>query len=389
MQMLSCFFIFEMKITGQQKRHLLVNILSAVPASAFLVYFVWFLVQKEFRYDFLIQPFNSDVTGGFLKLQSSDFVWVAALKGVGNTLMLVGLSISIASVLGLFLGIMRLSTNLLLRGIARVYVEILRNVPLLVLMFLFAFVVFAKLPGIQEAAGIKGLILVSNRGVALPEFVFAPFAWVWLLVLLLIVFGVVMFWRWLNEIQDETGKRNFGFFWSVLLLIILGFLSHRLMGKPVQVLSPVLDVTSLFPSYSQGFVLNLGYLSALLSLSLYFGAFIAEIVRGSIQAIPREQSEAAESLGLTSAQRLQLVILPQALRIMIPSLNNEYQNTNKDSSLAHFITYAEVVFVALQVANNRGNLIELFLGVFLIYVVLNLIISSVMNLINRLVQVVG
>ena len=146
MQMLSCFFIFEMKITGQQKRHLLVNILSAVPASAFLVYFVWFLVQKEFRYDFLIQPFNSDVTGGFLKLQSSDFVWVAALKGVGNTLMLVGLSISIASVLGLFLGIMRLSTNLLLRGIARVYVEILRNVPLLVLMFLFAFVVFAKLP---------------------------------------------------------------------------------------------------------------------------------------------------------------------------------------------------------------------------------------------------
>lgn len=378
-----------MKISAQKRKHIIVNFLSAVPVAALLIYFVWFLVQREFRYDFLHQPFNSDVTGGFLQLKSSDYVWVAAIKGVGNTLMLVGLSILNASALGLFFGIMRLSNNLLLRGVARIYVEVLRNVPLLVLMFLFAFVIFAKLPGIQDKAGIPGIILLSNRGVALPEFLFAPLAWVWGLIMVLLIIGVTFFGRWLNYIQDATGRRTFGFIWALLLLIVGGLVSHNLMGEPMQILSPVLDSSGMFPSYSQGFILNLGYLSALLSLSLYFGAFIAEIVRGSIQAIPREQSEASESLGLTSAQRLRLVILPQALRIMIPSLNNEYQNTNKDSSLAHFITYSEIVFVALQVANNRGNLIELFLGVFLIYVVLNLTISLSMNLINRLVQVVA
>ena len=155
---------------------------------------------------------------------------------------------------------------------------------------------------------------------------------------------------------------------------------------PVGISLPTIDTTG-FAKYDGGFVLGKGYAAGLIALTLYFSAFIAEIVRGAILAIPYGQTEASQAIGLSAYQRLTLVILPQALRIMIPSINNEYQNLNKDSALTHFITYAEVVFVATQVANNRGNVVLLFLGVFMVYVILNLIISTIMNLLNRSVQV--
>jgi general L-amino acid transport system permease protein len=373
---------------NEKDRHRLVNLLAALPVTAFLLYFIVFLIRKEFQYDFLTLPFAADIGGGFLKLKSSDFVWVAALKGVGNTLMLVVFAIVLATVLGLLFGIWRLSANPLLRGLARLYVEVLRNIPLLVLMFLFAFVVFAGLPGLRDGAGIPGLALLSNRGVALPEIHSSSGWWIWVLFVVLAAAPGVLLGRRLRAVEDATGRRTYGMTAALLSWLIVAVVSYFVAGQPLRLLPPLVEESGLFPSYGQGFVLGLGYISGLLSLSLYFGAFIAEIVRGSIQAIPRQQREAAESLGLTAGQRLRLVILPQALRIMVPSLNNEFQNANKDSSLAHLITYSEVVFVALQIANNRGNLVELFLGVFVIYVLINLTLSFLMNALNRMVQVV-
>ena len=171
-----------------------------------------------------------------------------------------------------------------------------------------------------------------------------------------------------------------------LLAIAVG--SYVALLFPVRVTLPdVVQSESGFYAYASGNHLGLGYLSALVSLTLYFSAFIAEIVRGSIQAVPRGQIEASASLGLTAYQRFSLIVLPQALRIMIPSLNNEYQNANKDSTLAHAIAYGEIVLISNRIVNNTGHLLQSYLFIFFIFVITNLIISLIMNTINRNVQI--
>ena len=368
----------------------LVNAAVGVAAIAFVGYVVFYLTRQDFRYDFISLPFATDISGGLFKISSSDFVWAATLKGVGNTVALVALGIVLSSLVGLTVGVARLSHNPLLSGLARLYVEVLRNVPLLVLMFTSAFVVFAGLPAIAARAGIPGVLYVSNRGIAVPQVVIAHERWwIWMLVVAAAAVGAVLLGRTLRRREGETGRRTYGRIAALAVWALVMIVAYYALRRPIRVVGPEIDESSMFPSYSRGAILSLGYVSALLSITVYFGAFIAEIVRGSIQAIPKQQTEAAASLGLSGAQRFLLVILPQALQIMIPALNNEYQNANKDSSLAHLITYSEVVFVAIQVANNRGHFIELFIGVFLVFVLLNVLISSTMNVLNKMVRVVS
>ena len=370
-------------------QHRVVNAVVSVAAIAFFGYLIAYLIRQDFRYDFISLPFATDISGGLFKIASSDFVWVAALKGVGNTIALVGIGIVISSIIGLLVGVARLSRNPLLAGLARLYVEVLRNVPLLVLMFMFAFVIFASLPSIATQAGIPGLIYFSNRGIAVPQLTAAGgLWWVWVLLAVAALVGSTRLGRALRQRESATGRKTYSRLIAFSAWLLFALVSFLALGRPIRVAGPMIDQTSLFPSYSQGAILSLGYVSALFAISLYFGGFIAEIVRGSIQAIPKQQTEAAEALGLSAPQRFVLVILPQALQIMIPALNNEYQNANKDSSLAHLITYSEVVFVAIQVANNRGHFVELFIGVFVVFVLLNLLISSTMNLLNKAVRVV-
>ena len=374
----------------QKLSYRVINVAVGIAVISFAGYVIAYLLRQDFSYDFLRLPFATDIGSGFFKIASSDVVWIAALKGVGNTVILVALGIVIASVIGLFVGIARLSKNPLLSGMGRIYVEIVRNVPLLVLMFLFAFVVFAGLPGIGEQAGIPGILYFSNRGIAVPELVVNNGLWIlWVIVLIAAAVGAVFLRRFLYRREMATGTRTYGRVVAGLAWLLVAVLSHILLGGPLVLVGPIVDQSGLFPFYSRGSVTSLGYISALLAISVYFGAFIAEIVRGSVQAIPKQQSEAAASLGLSSAQSLVLVILPQALRIMSPALNNEYQNANKDSSLSHLITYSEIVFIAIQIANNRGHFIELFLGVFMVFVLLNVLISLAMNLLNKMVQVVS
>ena len=368
----------------------LVNAAVGAAAVAFVGYVVFYLTRQDFRYDFVSLPFATDISGGLFKIESSDFVWVAALKGVGNTVVLVAIGIVLSSLVGLTVGVARLSQNPLLSGLARLYVEVLRNVPLLVLMFTFAFVVFAGLPNIAAQVGVPGVLYVSNRGIAVPQVVTAHGSWwIWATIVAAGALGAVLLGRALRRREAETGRRTYSRIVAFAAWTLLAIVAYYALRRPIRVVGPQIDESSMFPSYSRGAILSLGYVSALLSITVYFGAFIAEIVRGSIQAIPKQQTEAAAALGLSSTQRFLLVILPQALQIMIPALNNEYQNANKDSSLAHLITYSEVVFIASQVANNRGHFIELFIGVFLVFVVLNVLISSAMNVLNKMVRVVS
>ena len=188
--------------------------------------------------------------------------------------------------------------------------------------------------------------------------------------------------------RDQTGERLHPNVWGIAAFVLIGAVAYAALLFPVRLTLP--DVTqsaSGFFFYTGGNLLGSGYLSALVSLTLYFSAFMAEIVRGSIQAIPRGQTEASASLGLSAYQRFSMIILPQALRIMIPSLNNEYQNANKDSTLAHAIAYGEIVLISNRIINNTGNLLQTYLFIFFVFVITNLIISLLMNTINRNVQI--
>ena len=176
--------------------------------------------------------------------------------------------------------------------------------------------------------------------------------------------------------------------WAIAIFVLIGAGSYAALLAPVRPSLPeVTQSASGFYAYTGGNLLGLGYLSALVSLTLYFSAFIAEIVRGSIQSVPRGQTEAAASMGLTAYQQFTLIILPQALRTMIPSLNNEYQNANKDSTLAHAIAYGEIVLISNRIVNNSGNLLQTYLFIFFVFIVTNLVISLIMNTINRNVQI--
>lgn len=376
----------------RRSRYLLVNTVVGVGAAAVALYFAYSIATNFFDFDFLFGPYGSpDRTSivPFLNVEASDPRWIGMLKGAGNTISVVLFAIAASSLLGLLVGVARLSGNPLVNRMGLVYVELFRNLPLLLIMFFFAFAAFRALPRIEEELGVGRLLYISNRGIAIPWLqTDNQFWWVWLIAV--VVAGVVGWQvrKRRDQREAETGQSlrpnswGLGLFAGIALVAYLGLL------MPIRPDLPSVTVSEAgFFGYTGGNLLGLGYISALISLTLYFSAFIAEIVRGSIQAVHHGQTEASASLGLTAYQRFTLIILPQALRIMIPALNNEFQNANKDSTLAHAIAYGEIVLISNRIVNNSGNLLQTYAFIFVVFVTTNLIISFIMNTINRNVQI--
>ena len=376
----------------QRSRYLLVNTVVGVTAAAVALYFAYSIATNFFDFDFLFGPYGSpDRTSivQFLNVEASDPRWLGMLKGAGNTISVVLFAIAASSLLGLLVGVARLSTNPLVNKMGLVYVELFRNLPLLLIMFFFAFAAFRALPRIEEELGMGGLLYISNRGIAIPWLqIENQFWWVWLLAVL--VAGAVGWQvrKRRDQREAETGQSLRPNSWGLGLFAGIALLAYLAFLMPVRPDLPSVTVSEAgFFGYTGGNLLGLGYISALISLTLYFSAFIAEIVRGSIQAVPHGQTEASASLGLTAYQRFSLIVLPQALRIMIPALNNEFQNANKDSTLAHAIAYGEIVLISNRIVNNSGNLLQTYAFIFVVFVTTNLIISFIMNTINRNVQI--
>ena len=369
----------------------IVNVVVGTVAVVVATYLVYSIFVHLFDFRFLTGPYGSPDRSGifvFLHVEASDPRWLGMLKGAGNTISVVIFAIALASLLGLLVGVARLSTNPILNRLGMVYVETFRNLPLLLLMYFFAFGVFRALPQIEERTGIDGFFMVSNRGVAIPWLEGTHDIW-WLWMIALFVGGAVALWvrRRRERQEDLTGQTMHGNTWAIAIFLGVAIVSYLLLAFPLRPALPeVVESDAGFFAYKNGAQLGLGYISALVSVTLYFGAFIAEIVRGSIQAVPHGQVEAASSLGFTAYQRFTLVVLPQALRIMIPALNNEFQNTNKDSTLAHVIAFGEIVLISNRIVNNAGNLLQVYLFIFIVFIVTNLIISTIMNTINKNVQ---
>ena len=314
--------------------------------------------------------------------------------GIINTFLVAALGIIAATFLGFALGIMRLSQNMVVKGFATVYVEVLRNVPLLLQLFFWYFAVLRALPSRRGQVEIfEGAAGINITGLYLPAPIAQSGAGV--LGLAFILFLGVAIWlkRWAKKRQYETGQ-IFPAFWVGIGLIVFGTsLVYLLMGQPIDWSFPVFKDTG--PALRRGFQIGDGmvivpeFIAVWLALSLYTAAFIAEIVRAGILAVSKGQTEASYSLGLRPGVTLRLVIIPQALRVIIPPLTSQYLNLTKNSSLAVAIAYPELVSIFAGTALNQvGKEIEMIAMMMAVYLTFSLLTSGFMNWFNARVKLV-
>ncbi len=316
-----------------------------------------------------LQPdFPEDVRWEFLK--------GAILNSIRATL----LAIVLCTFLGTIIGVTRLSSNKLASGLATIYVEIFRNMPLAVLLFLVTLQLGTSLPRFFDEASIAGWVYYSNQGIYIPK----PET-----LRMILALGIVFsLWAWgkyrdREEVDDSSqALMRRSLVWSAALVVCLGLLLSGDMSLPNYVkLNEAIPGTWHIEDGS-AFEITVEFVALIIGLTLFTAAVVAEIVRGSIQALPRGQVEAAISLGLSPYQRLRLVILPQALRSMIPLLNSQYMNVWKNSSLAIIVAYSDIFYVIFVMMNNVGKLIPLFLLLLVTYQAGSLLISGIMNFYN-------
>ncbi|MDZ7277089.1 amino acid ABC transporter permease [Pantoea eucrina] len=307
------------------------------------------------------------------------------LVGLTNTLLVSALCIVFASVLGFAVGLARLSENWLLRKLSTIYIETFRNIPPLLQIFFWYFAVLRNLPGPRQALNAFDLAFVSNRGLYIPWPTYAPGTWPFVIALALAIVGCVALFRFNRKHQLKTGQLRRTWPAAVGLLVLLPLIAHTLFGAATH-----WDVPTLRGFNFRGGFAMIPELAALtLALSIYTSSFIAEVIRAGIQSVPHGQSEAARSLGLPNPVTLRQVIIPQAMRVIIPPLTSQYLNIVKNSSLAAAIGYPDMVSLfAGTVLNQTGQAIETIAITMAVYLIISLTISLLMNLYNRKIALV-
>lgn len=304
------------------------------------------------------------------------------LVGLTNTLLVSGLGIVFATIVGFIVGIARLSTNWLVAKIALAYIEIFRNVPLLLQIFFWYFAVLGALPGPREAPDIGGVAFLSNRGIMIPRPLFETGAgWMGMALVAAITASIVIV-TWSRRRQAATGQIFPAFPVSLGLIIGLPTLAYFGAGQPVGWEIPEMGAFSF-----SGGITAIPELGALLiALTIYTATFIAEIVRSGIVSVSSGQTEAALALGLPPRRVLRLVVIPQALRVIIPPLTSQYLNLTKNSSLAVAIGYPDLVNVFMGTSlNQTGQAVEIVAMTMAVYLSISLGISLLMNIYNRAV----
>ncbi|HET9689145.1 MAG TPA: amino acid ABC transporter permease [Pseudolabrys sp.] len=301
--------------------------------------------------------------------------WVGLL----NTLLVAGIGIILATILGFIVGISRLSSNWLLAKIAGCYVEIIRNLPLLLQLLFWYNAVLKALPDIRESIAIGG-VFINNRGLFLPTPIFKSGFGAVEIALLVGTVGAIVFRIWARRRQERTGRQAPVLLVTFALLIGLPLAVFFLAGLPIGFEFPqagrfnITGGTEVLPEF----------VALLFGLSIYTAAFIAEVVRAGILAIARGQTEAAYSLGLRPGLTLRLIVVPQAMRVIIPPLTSQYLNLTKNSSLAVAIGYPDLVQVFTgTVLNQTGQAVEVVAITMLVYLVISLTTSLLMNIYNR------
>ncbi|WP_213990926.1 amino acid ABC transporter permease [Sodalis sp. dw_96] len=329
--------------------------------------------------------FLSDAAGfgiiqHLISFQDGDTYGRVFIIGLLNTLLVSALGIVFASILGFFLGLARLSDNWLLRKLSTLYVETFRNIPLLLQIFFWYFAVLRNLPGPRQSISAFNLIFLSNRGLYMPTPLAGPGAVPMLFAVLIAIAASLVLYRINRRHQMATGGLRRSWPWIIILILGLPVLAQFIFGDAVH-----WDVPALSGFNFRGGMALIPELAALtLALSIYTSSFIAEIIRAGIQSVPYGQHEAARSLGIPTPVTLNQVILPQALRVIIPPLTSQYLNIVKNSSLAAAIGYPDMVSLfAGTVLNQTGQAIETIAITMSVYLIISLLISFLMNLYNR------
>ena len=348
----------------------------------------WFLVHNTLEnmrvrgiqsgFDFLTQPAGFDIGESLYPFDSSEHYWRAFLVGLTNTLRVAIVGIIITTVLGTLLGVGRFSRNALVRGLCSAYVEFFRNVPVLLQLLMWYLLFTEVLPMASEAWQV-GSFYLSKGGLNFPIPVWAAgHAWA-------VgggVAGLLLAWvyrRWVLAQFEATGKLHSTFWVPVVIVVLMALLGWALGGAPTELNSPRRGEFAI----EDGGALTPEFMAVLLGLSIYTAAFVAEVVRAGIQSVSRGQGEAAAALGLSKGQEMRLVMLPQALRVIIPPLTNQYLNLTKNSSLAVAIGYPDVVSIANTALNQTGRAVECIAIVMLVYLTTSLATSLLMNWYNE------
>jgi len=313
----------------------------------------------------------------------TDPYWRAYVVGLINSLSVIIVGLVLTTIVGLLAGVALLSPNWLLRNTVRAYVEFIRNTPLLVQLFFIYFGVVLTMPSLQDRIEF-GPITLSQRGVWVPRPIPQGGFLLWLgVVLVALTFSVLIYAR-LDRRRRITGDDAHALRWAMVPLIGLPLASWLLLPHPPLAFeAPVLEGLRMVG----GLRLTPEYFAILLGLVLYTGAFIADIVRGGLLAVPHGQREAARSTGLSEGAVLRLVILPQAMRVIIPPLINQYLNLAKNSSLAIGVGYLDLYAVSQIIFNQSGQAVQVIALLMLTYLALSLLISLLMNWVNRRMQI--
>ncbi|MFQ5579589.1 MAG: amino acid ABC transporter permease [Nitrospiria bacterium] len=338
------------------------------------------LAQQNLRiqFGFMSEEAGFSISEG-IAFSSENSYWRAFQVGAVNTLRVSLLGILLSTILGIFIGVGRLSHNFLINALSTAYVEIIRNIPLLVQLFVWYHVVYLALPGIRQSIPLPGEIHLSNRGVFFPWGERTDTTGMWLGFIILAVmsgFGARVLMNWKEKSSGLPQSKTFipclTFFGVALLSLFV------LPEFPFRLSIPRLKGFN----FQGGIHFSPEFLGLLTGLTIYTAAFIAEIVRAGILAVHRGQSEAAKALGLAPLQIFRLVIFPQALRVIFPPLANQYLNLTKNSSLALVIGFADLFQVSQTISNQSGNAIPIILLIMGSYLGVSLFISIMINWFN-------
>jgi len=338
----------------------------------------------QLGFDFLGVQASFDIGETLISYDPSNSYGRAIFVGLINSLRVVAIGLVLATIFGLVFGVAQLSDNWLVRRIAVAYVEIFRNVPLLLQLFFWYFAVFINLPGIENPIALFGSAYLTGQGAFFPWIEAMTGAGIWLALLLVGIISAIALWRWRGRVMVERGQAGNQIWYalgSILGAIAIAFVLTR--SVPFRLSLPQATQGQI----EGGLRLSPEFCALLAGLVIYTSSYIAEIVRAGILAVPQGQWEAARALGLKPNRIMQMVILPQALRVIIPPLTSQYLNLAKNSSLAIAVGFPDVYFVASTTFNQTGRAVEVMLLIMITYLTISLTISLVMNLYNRTVQI--
>lgn len=370
------------------------SVMYQIGAACLFVFVAWYLVSNTMTnlekqsiatgFGFLNTEAAFEIGESIIEYSAADRYMRALWVGFLNTLLVSFIGIILTVILGTFLGIARLSKNWLINKCAAGYIELFQDIPILLQLFFWYAIFYEMLPSPRDAVNLLPGLFLCNRGLIFgipqshPAYKYMAIA---------VIFAVIIIFfikKWAKKRQDLTGKAFPVFYTSIALIIGLPFICWLIGGTPTEMSVPVLKGFN----FKGGMSISPEFAALLLGLVLYTAAFVAEVVRAGIQSVNKGQTEAAMAVGLKSGQVLNLIILPQALRVIIPPLTSQMLNLTKNSSLAVAIGYPDFVSVAGTAINQTGQAIEGVMLIMVVYLIFSLSTSVFMNWYNKKMAIV-